>query len=88
MGTKQRKLIEKEIEKMCAAGVVRPSSSVWASPVVLTPKPDGSLRFCVDFRRVNERKMKERYPLPRMEDCVDSLGDAKYFTSLDANSGY
>ena len=69
-------------------GVIRPSQSSWASPVVLAPKPGGGLRFCVDYRKLNESTIKDRYPIPRMDDCVDSLGNAKVFTSVDGNSGY
>ena len=88
LGPKQRVLVEQEIRKMQDAGVVQPSKSEWASPVVLVPKPDGSLRFCVDYRRLNALSVKDCYPIPRMEDCIDSLGEARYFTTLDANSGY
>ena len=56
--------------------------------MVLVPKPDGSLRFCVDYRKLNEITVKDTYPLPRMDECLDSLGEARYFTTLDANSGY
>ena len=52
------------------------------------PKKDGSLRFCVDFRRLNAMTKKDVYPLPRVDDILDTLGDAKYFTTLDLASGY
>jgi hypothetical protein len=52
------------------------------------PKPDGSLRFCVDYRRLNAITVPETYPLPRMDECIDSLGEAVVFTTLDYNSGY
>ena len=73
---------------MQAQGIVRPSRSPWASPIVLVPKKDGSLRFCVDFRKLNSITKKDVYPLPRVEDILDTLGEAKYFTSLDLASGY
>jgi Reverse transcriptase (RNA-dependent DNA polymerase) len=73
---------------MLEAGVIEPASSEWASPVVLVPKPDGSLRFCVDYRRLNALTIRDSYPLPRMDECVDSLGDSCDFTTLDCNSGY
>eukprot|EP00171_Calliarthron_tuberculosum_P023710 IDg23710t1 len=54
----------------------------------LAPKKDGSLRFCIDYRRLNAVTKRDSYPLPRMDDCIDSLGTANIFTTLDANWGY
>ena len=88
MGSRQKELIEQEIEWMCASGVICPSSLDWASPAVLVPKKDGKVHFCVDYRRLNLIIKKERYPIPRMEDCADSFRDAMYFTSFDASSSY
>ena len=72
------------IDEMQAQGVVRPSSS----PVVLVPKKDSSLRFCVDYRRLNSVTKKDVYPLPRVDDLLGALGGAKYFSSLDLASGH
>ena len=73
---------------MLAEHVIEPATCEWASPIVLVPKPDGSLRFCVDYRRLNAITVPDTYPLPRMDECIDSLGDAVVFTTLDCNSGY
>jgi RNase H-like domain found in reverse transcriptase/Reverse transcriptase (RNA-dependent DNA polymerase)/Integrase zinc binding domain/Integrase core domain len=87
-GLKTRDAVKDEIERMLRMEVIEPSTSEWAAPIVLIPKPDGSLRFCIDYRRLNEVTVKDSYPLPRMDDCLDSLGSATIFTTLDANSGY
>jgi hypothetical protein len=68
--------------------VIEPATCEWASPIVLVPKPDGSLRFCVDYRRLNAIAVPDTYPLPRMDEYIDSLGDAVVFTTLEFNSGY
>ena len=69
-------------------GAIRPSNSPWAVPILFVKKPDGSLRFCVDYRALNKVTIKDSYPLPRHEDLMDRLSGAKYFTSLDLCSGY
>lgn len=79
---------ELEVKKMLDLGVIEPSNSPWASPVVLVRKKDGSLRYCIDYRRLNTVTQKDSYPLPRIDDSLDSLGRAKYFSTLDLASGY
>ena len=76
------------MDEMLAGGVISRSKSEWNSPVVLTPKSDGSLRFCVDYRRLNALTVRDTYPIPRMDECLDTLGEAKVFSTLDCNSGY
>ena len=73
---------------MLQAKVIEPTTSEWASPIVLVAKPNGSTRFCVDYRRLNAITVRDSYPLPRIDECIDSLGDANIFTTLDCNSGY
>ena len=77
-----------EIRKTLHAGVLEPATYEWASPIVLVPKKDGSLRFCVNYRRLNAKNVADAYPLPRIDDCRDSLGDAQIFMTLDCNAGY
>jgi Reverse transcriptase (RNA-dependent DNA polymerase) len=77
-----------EIDRMLAQQVIEPATCEWVSPIVLVPKPDGTLRFCVDYRRLNMITVPDTYPLPRMDECIDSIGDAVVFTTLDCNSGY
>ena len=77
-----------EIRKMLDAGVIEPATSEWASPIVLVPKKSRSLRFCVDYRRLNAKTVADAYPFPRIEDWLDSLGDAQIFKTFDGNAGY
>lgn len=87
-GPKQRMHEREEVDKMLDLGVIEPSTSEWAAPVVFAPKKDGSLRFCVDYRRLNAVTVRDSYPIPRMDECIDSLGDERVFSTLDCNSGY
>ena len=87
-GHRGRDVQAEEITKILEAGVIEPAISEWASPVVLLPKKDGSLRFCMDYRSLNAKTVADAYPLPRMADCLDSLGDAAVFSTFDCNSGY
>ena len=87
-GPARREMVREQVDAMLRAGVIEPATSEWASPVVLVPKKDNSLRFCVDYRSLNGKTIADTYPLPRMDDCIDSLGDAAIFTTLDCNSGY
>jgi hypothetical protein len=85
---KEQEHIKKEIESMEKEGIIRPSKSPWSSPVVLVVKKNGKLRFCVDYRKLNNHTKKDTYPLPRIDEMLDALGKAKWFTSLDLTSGY
>ena len=87
-GPRSRQAEQDAVDGMISSGVISRSQSEWASPVVLIPKPDGSLRFCVDYRRLNAMTVRDTYPIPRMDECLDSLGEANVFTTLDCNSGY
>ena len=68
---------------MQAAGVIEPSNSQWAAPMVLVDKKDGTTRMCVDYRRLNAASLSDAYPMPRVEDLIDGLGRAKFITTLD-----
>ena len=83
-----RGTVEEMVQKMLEQGVVEPSHSPWSSPVVLVEKKDGSRRFCVDYRRLNAVTKMDVYPLPRIDDTLDSLAGSQYFTTLDLASGY
>uniref|UniRef100_A0AAQ4RI62 Gypsy retrotransposon integrase-like protein 1 n=1 Tax=Gasterosteus aculeatus aculeatus TaxID=481459 RepID=A0AAQ4RI62_GASAC len=79
---------ERALEKMQRAGIIEPSESPWASPVVMVPKKGGEWRFCVDYRRLNDVTKKDSYPLPRVDECLDLVAGSSWFSSLDLRSGY
>ena len=79
---------QEHLEKLLKAGVIEPSCSEWASPSVLVRKRDGSVRWCIDLRKLNDVTVKDCYPLPLLQDCIDALEGCRYFTTLDMASGY
>ena len=83
-----RQEVSRQLKHMQRIGVIKPSSSPWASPIVLVRKKDGTLRFCVDYRKLNSVTKDDIFPLPCIDDLLDQLGQAKYFTTLDLASGY
>ena len=73
---------------MLDKNIISPSQSPWSSPVILVWKKDGSLRFCVDYCKVNSVTRKDAYPLSRIDDTLDTLAGSLWFTTLDLLSGY
>ena len=88
LGWAQRRAMEEEVQKMLAKGVIEPSNSPWSSPPVLVRKKDGTFRFCIDYRKLNGIVRRDAFPLPRVDDCLDSLSGASWFCTLDLSSGY
>ena len=80
--------IKRQIKDLLDKGFIRPNTSPCGSQIVLIPKKDGTWHMCVDFRALNKITVKNRYPLPRIDDLLDQPKDAKYFTKLDLHSGY
>ena len=73
---------------MLQKGIIEPTKINWVSEPHLVKKDDGNYRFCIDFRELNKVTIHDRYPLPRIDDLLDKLGQSRYFTSLDLASGY
>ena len=84
----KREEVHQLLQDMLARRVIQPSTSPWATPVVLVKKKDGSTRFCIDYRKVNEITHKDAYPLPRIDDTLDTLSGAQWFSTVDLLSGY
>ena len=80
--------VERQVGEMLQDGVIEPSTSEWAAPIVLVKKKDGTLRFCVDYRKLNAQSNVDPYPMPRVDELVDRLGSARYLTTLDLAKGY
>ena len=84
----RREEVKQQIQQMLTDDVIRPSCSPWASPIVLVQKKDGSTRFCVDYRKLNAVTETDAYPLPRVDESIEAMAGAKYFSVLDLKSGY
>ena len=84
----QYEQVREHIQVLLEGGVIRPSTSPYASPIVIVQKKSGQMRMCVDYRQLNAKTRRDAYPLPRIEESLDALGGARYFSTLDLASGY
>jgi len=86
----QRELVElkKQLQELLDTGLIRPSVSPWGAPVLFVRKKDGSLRLCIDYRELNRVTVKNKYPLPRIDDMFDQLAGAVVFSKIDLRLGY
>ena len=80
--------LQKQLAKLLDAGLISPSSSPYAAPILFAPKKDGGLRMCTDYRLLNSQTVKDRFPLPHPDDLFDQMRDSKYFTTIDLLWGY
>lgn len=87
-GIKTREFERAEIGKQLAAVIIRRAQLEWAASLLFVPKKVGKLRFCNVYRKWNEKTVKDTYPLPGMDECIDRIGDVHYLTTLAAYSGY
>lgn len=88
MSPEKHKLLESEVRYMLQNNIAVPSSSDKASPCILVDKPDKKVQFCTDFRKMNNITKPDSFPLPRVEDCVDEVGAAKFAMKLDLLKGH
>ena len=88
MSAEELKELRKQLDELEEKGFIRPSVSPWAAPVLFVKKKDGSMRLCVDYRALNEATIKNKYPLPRIDDLFDQLKGATVFSKIDLRSGY
>ena len=87
LSPKENDELKRQIEELLNAGLIRPSSSPWGAPVLFAKKKDGGLRMCIDYRALNRRSVKDRYPLPRIDDLMARLSGATIFSKMDLLSG-
>jgi hypothetical protein len=84
----ERAELNRKLKDAVDAGLVRPNYCEFGSPILFVRKDDGSLRLCIDYRGLNEVTRKDAYPLPRLDDTLDELKDANFYTHLDLASGF
>ena len=88
LNPKKQQYLKEEINYLFENDFIEPSNSSWSSPCILVPKPDGSYPVCTDYRKVNSVTKTDTFPIPRMEDCIDKVGKAKYVTKFDLLKGF
>ena len=88
LNPQKKEVMKKEVDYLLQQNLIEPSYSPWASPSLLVPKPDGSFRLCTDYRKLNSITVPDAYPLPRIEDLLDEIGQAKFVSTIDLQKGY
>src|SRR3954449_7726608 len=80
--------LKRQLDDMLKKGLIRPSASPWRSPLLFVDKKDGAIRLCTDYRKINDVTIKNKYPLPKIEDLFDQLTGAKFFSKIDLRTCY
>lgn len=88
LSPREKAEVEDHVSKLLAKGLAQPSNSPYGAPILFVPKPDGSLRMVIDYRSLNKITVKDKYPIPRIDDLIDQLRGAKVFSALDLTQGY
>ena len=88
MAPAELKKLKEQLEDLINKGFIRPSISPWGAPVLFVKKKDGTMRLCIDYRELNKITIKNKYPLPRIDDIFDQLNGATVFSKIDLRSGY
>ena len=88
LSPKEQDELQAQINDLSAQGHIRPSKSPYAAPILFVPKKDGRWRMCIDYCELNKQTIRDRYPLPIIDDLLDRLGKARHFTTLDLAPGY
>jgi hypothetical protein len=88
MNPQELEELKKQLANMLSKGLIRPNASPWGSPVLFVDKRDGTIPLCVDYRKLNEVTIKNKYPLPKIEDIFDQLNGAKVFSKINLRTRY
>ena len=88
MNPVKQQILRDEVQYLLDNDFIEPSQSEWSSPCILVPKPDGTFRMCTDYHKVNSVTKTYTFPIPRVDDCIDNIGQAKYVTKFDLFKGF
>ena len=83
MNPVKQQILREEVQYLLDNDFIEPSQSEWSFPCILVPKPDGTFSMCTDYRKVNSVTKTDTFPIPRIDDCIDNIGQAKYVTKFD-----
>ena len=88
MNPVKQQILREEVQFLLDNDFIEPSQSEWSSPCILVPKPDGTFRMCINYRKVNSVTKTDTFPIPRIDDCIDNILQAKYVTKFDLLKGF